>query len=308
MTVINMISCGEEGIAVADEQSTTRIRKYNIAPKLHLLNDQFVYGGSGRIDFIIDIYHIMQDNVKRAKQDKRDLKLEDVYRLAQETLIHYKNQHKNQVLSINLGISIDDMLTGTLGRVGKKLDESAINAGKLLLQNVDEHTGMELLLGGLEDDKFKIYALSTSFGGVPISRPYCSIGSGSDESEKVLSRYVANLPRDKRECIDLKEGLVKILEATNASSNLNVGVGGTPSIVYVSKDQIIRPNEQQCILASELVEGLTSGLLDKEFTYDALSRLVFKDEDFQTVEEEMKEKSSDWRKLDRILRGYKENN
>jgi hypothetical protein len=137
-----------------------------------------------------------------------------------------------------------------------------------------------------------------------------SIGSGADESDKVLSGYVERLPREQREKIQTVEGLVKLIEATNGAANLNVGVGGSPSIIYVKKDEdkdvVKQPNESQCILASEVVEGYTRGLLDRDFTYSAVRRLVLENVDFRTVEEGMKQKAKDWKKLDRLLRGYKE--
>jgi hypothetical protein len=39
-----MISFGNEGIAVADEQASNTVRRYNVAQKLHVLEDAFVYG------------------------------------------------------------------------------------------------------------------------------------------------------------------------------------------------------------------------------------------------------------------------
>ena len=126
---------------------------------------------------------------------------------------------------------------------------------------------------------------------------YGTIGSGADESDKVLSGYVAGLPREKRESIDKQEGLVKVIDATNASSNLNMGVGGSPSIIHVSNDGIKEPNENQCILASELVKGLNWGLLDKEFVYSAVAKLVYDSADFNQVYDEMMRVSSDTRRL-----------
>ena len=305
MTVINMISFGEDGVAIADEQSSTEFRKYNIAQKLQLLNQSIVYGGSGPADFIKEVYNNIYHEIESVKKTKDKISLKEVFLISQNSLANHKNNFKNQVLSANLGISLDDLLTGILSRNGRKLDESVMQAGRNILRDVDEKGGISLILGGLEDKKFGIYILDTSYGGRLISRPYCSIGSGSDESEKVLSRYIASLPRDGRESINKHEGVVKIIEATNASSNLNIGVGGSPSIVYVSEEQILRPNEQQCVLASELVEGLTNNLLERDFVYDSVSRLIFDDGKFDDIEEEMKQRAKDWKNLDRLLRGYK---
>lgn len=306
MTVINMVSFGDEGAAVADEQASTPLRKYNVAQKLRLFNNQIVYGGSGSANALEKIYGLSKKVIERKKKEKGSVSLEEAYVKVNDVLIEYKNRVKNNVLRSNLGISFNEMITGTHTESGRPLDESAKNAGRALLQQVDENYAMGVLLGGIEDGRFEIYSLNTGGTGEKLSRPYCSIGIGADESDKVLSNYVSRLPRDKREDIDKYEGLVKIIEATNAASNLNVGVGGVLSIAYVANDGISVPNENQSILASEIVEGLTRGLLDRNFAYQAVNGLVTQNFDFEEVEEKMKLKAKDWGKLDRILRGYKE--
>jgi len=305
MTVVNALSLGDEGIVVADEQSSNQLRKYNVAQKLHLLNDSFIYGGSGVSDQIQEVYTMIAGELTKAKEQKDDIPLEEVYRIAKGVLTNHHNSLKNEVLAMNLGISLDDLLTGVHLRTGRPLHESAMAAGRKILQSIDEQCAMSILLSGLQDGKFNIYQINTNNGGSCLSRPYGSIGSGADESDKVLSGYVESLPREKREAIDKKEGVVKIIQATNASSSLNVGVGGSPSIAYVTKEkEIIIPTEQQSILASEIVKGLTNGLLDKDFAEDAVFRLVFNTQ-VEQVEDEMKKAAKDWPKLNRILRGYK---
>ena len=133
-----------------------------------------------------------------------------------------------------------------------------------------------------------------------------SIGSGEDESDRILTNFYAKMPRKKRNQISPEEGIIKLIEATNASARLNPGVGGIPSIIYLDKEGVKEPSEEQCILSTEIVEGLIRGLLDSDFAYDAVSKLVLQDGDFETIEEQMKTKAKDWKRLDRILRGYKE--
>ena len=104
----------------------------------------------------------------------------------------------------------------------------------------------------------------------------------------------------------LVEGLAIAIEATNASSDINVGVGGSPSIMYVAKDGVIVPNENQCILASEIIRGMTRGYLARDFALEKVYGLVVKGADFEKTDEEMKSAATDWRKFELSLRGYKE--
>lgn len=307
MTVINMISFGNEGVAVADEQSSGRGRKYNVAQKLRFLDGSYVYGGSGGSDHIMEVYDLISSKIEKLKEKNPNLSLEEVYQIAQSALVKHRKNLKDKVLLMNVGIDLKDFLSGAFGKDRRRLDDGPKNYAGSLVNKIDNEYSMTFLLGGVDNGKFDIYYVSSGHAGSKVSRPYCSIGSGSDESDKVLSGYVANLPRASRDSIDRQEGLVKIIEATNASSNLNVGVGGSPSIAFMSADgKIVTPGENQCILASELVDGLTNDLLPRDFVYNAVSNLVYANGDSEKIEEEMKTKSTDWKKLDRILRGYKE--
>ena len=306
MTVINMLSLGKEGIAVADEQSSTEGRKYNVAQKLHLLNDHVVYGGSGPSNYIREIYKAIAKELTEIKKQKDHIELNDITAIASNIAIGHRKHVKNSVLQSNLGISLEDFLTGTTNN-GRKLDDSIIKTAYNLVQQFDNEARLGFLLGGIQNGVFDIYQVDSSYGATNHSRPYASIGSGADESEKVLSRFIASLSREKRESINREEGLVKIIEATNASSNLNVGVGGSPSIVYVNKEgKTLRPSEKQCILASELVKGFTYEILPKDFVYEAVDALVYRNEDFESTENNMWSKATDPKKLSRLLRGYKE--
>jgi len=305
MTVINMLSMGDEGVAVADEQSSGITRKYNVSQKLHLIGGRTVFGGSGPADFIREVYDGTVGKTE-AKNSELKLKSKDVFEATKQTLFDAKNNKKAEILFANYGLTMDELRTGSSASSGKPLDSDLKQSAVSVLQRVDQDFGISILLGGFDNGRFVIYGIDSARGGAKISRPYSSIGAGSDEADKVLSSYIIGLPRDKRESIDGAEGLVKTIEATNAASHVNIGVGGTPSIVYMraGKRPAI-PGERECILATELVHGLTFGFLDRNFTYDAVRGLVLGDKEFGVVEEAMRGASKDWRAFDRSLRGYK---
>jgi len=305
MTVINMISFGESGAAVADEQSSNVIRKYNVAHKLRLLNNSVIYGGSGASDFIKEVYDEVNRRLHKAQRKNKSPEI--VYGITKKVLADLKNSKRDKYLQDNFGITFEELQTGM--KNGKNLDEPFKKSAFDHLmgnQNFNEYLAAGILLGAICNERFEIFYADSQGHANKISRPYMSIGSGADESDKVLARYVADLPRERRDKITIRDGLVKLIEATNASANMNVGVGGNPSIIYVSEKGIKVPGEEQCILASEIVEGYTRGLLDIEFTYYAIPELIVCNGDFEKIEEMMKEKAKDWKRLDRLLRGYKE--
>lgn len=306
MTVVNMLSMGDEGVAIADEQSSGANRKYNVAQKLHPINESVVFGGSGPADFIQEVYNLTVERIEESKKRNIAVNSRNIYETTLSILLEAKNRRKSEILFANYGLNMDEINTGLSAKMGKPLDSDLKNNATNLLRQVDESFSTSILLGGFENDKFKIYSLDANRGGIVISRPYCSIGSGSDEADKVLSRYVVGLPRSKRENIDKPDGLVKAIEATNAASQTNIGVGGTPSIFYAREGKETSvPGESECILATELVHGMTRGFLDLDYTKDTVYKLVLGNNKFEEIEEEMKTKANDWKAFDRSLRGYK---
>lgn len=308
MTVINMMSFGESGAAVADEQSSRGVRKQKIAQKLKIIDNSVIYGGSGVAQIIKEVSDCVTDYIKkeRKKNNELDVNPDIVYRMTKGVMSNIKNDKKDYFIRSNFGIGLEDLQSGA--KEGKfRLDDEF---KKRVTEASERHVGelySAILIGGLSEGKFEIYALDSSgndFSKMP--SPYESIGSGKDESDKILSQYVENLRREKRDNILVEEGLVKLIEATNGSSNLNIGVGGNPSIIYMDENGFKKPNEKQCLLASEIVEGYSRGLLEKKFVYGAVHELVLNDGNFEKYEEEMKQSCKDWKKLDRILRGYKE--
>jgi hypothetical protein len=306
MTVINMLNLGREGIAVADEQSSAGSRKFNVAEKLHLIGGNVIYGGTGSADLIRDVYEAAGGTVKSYLKEHSQVHVRDIYNIVNERMIDATNDIKNNVLRTCLGITYGDLLTGMHSETGRPLDDAAKqNAGNVLRERSD-YMNMGASIGGIQDGHFEIYEVDTNGLGQKCSRPYSSIGSGADESQKVLSTFVALLPRVAREKIGLAQGLAKTIEATNASSALNVGVGGIPSIVYISKNGILRPDEESCILSTELVKGMTGEFLPEKFVHEKLEGLVKGEEKARIVEREMMKNATSRAKFLRFLRGYKD--
>jgi hypothetical protein len=185
MTVINMLSLGEEGVAVADEQASGGIRKYNIAQKLYRLNGSTVYGGAGPADAIRTVYELSDEKIK---EEEKERSLRQVHELVTEVIIQAKNTLKDKVLRSNLGIGLDNLLTGTLGRTGMPLDPQVKERAEELLKRFD---GMDLgvLLGGLENNRFCIYLLNDEGTGRKIYRHF----QEKKENLLILERDFAKL-------------------------------------------------------------------------------------------------------------------
>lgn len=298
-----MMSFGTSGAAVADEQASSGGRKYNVSEKLHILDDGVIYGGSGNAGFILEVYEGIKRNL-RSQDENSPRELHNIYETTINELLNHKTNKKSEYLYANTGLTLEEVQSGTL-RSGQKIDEAAKSNAIACIGTSDNLLDTSILLGGIEDGRFNIYCLETRFGGSMSPIPYQSIGSGSDESNKSLSNFFSELPRERRSSICPKEGLLSLIEATNAASKINHGVGGTLSITYMDKSGIITLSEDRCVLAAEVVKAYSAGFLSKDFTHEAVGRLVIENGDVMDISDKMFENSGSEKKLNMFLRGYK---
>ena len=81
MTVINMLSFGESGVAVADEQASNPLRKHNSTQKLHDMGDSVVYGWSGPVDLLVDICEISRQQIDESRKEMSSLSLRNTHNI-----------------------------------------------------------------------------------------------------------------------------------------------------------------------------------------------------------------------------------
>ena len=190
--------------------------------------------------------------------------------------------------------------------------------GQHLIPSVNEYlTGQhkclqELFSGGFlligkDSEGVRLYCVAFGMSEQLPPRPYVSIGNGSDESDKVLYSYVNNLKREQQNDIPFLEGMAALIRATNASSDINLGVGGVPTISYLNDKEIMVLQEDKSKLATEIVrvrdrnlvrkpdyELSLSGLLNDNMSLDEAEKLAFN-----------KENPVKYDQIMRFLRGYK---
>ncbi|MAH07367.1 hypothetical protein CMI38_03915 [Candidatus Pacearchaeota archaeon] len=302
MTVINMLSFGETGVAVADEQASLAVRKFNFAKKLHELDETTIFAGAGSLYYMMNVYDRVKDSMKGLGDDYL---LSHLHGSVVDSIIDYNKQLRETALQSSFGIGMDDFSTGTHLETGRPLeDQMKSMMGNRLSKIEESNHGNAILLGGIENGKFEIYIADYSGNASKVYIPHQSIGSGAEESERILFNYSTLLSREGREKIDPKEGLVKVIEATNSSARMNQGVGGTISIAYVTSEGIKNPTENDCRLASEIVEAHSLDLLGKNPTYNFIDRIILNGNS-ENVKGEFKSEIKDWDSFNEHLRGYK---
>lgn len=315
MTVISAMKFNDrEGAIVADRQSSVMGsgRKYDIAEKLHSLSKdrvRMIYGGAGLADVLYGASVMMEDAFSKNVPKDTDEAMDFLRNCA----VYQRRRIINSYLENTHGINETVLQQGM-----RKIGGDMVPLSPDFKVSVLERMGVELIRG-LNENQFlaivndqsglNICYISLS-NGVPFRspRPYEVIGSGSDKADGELYSFFDQFPIEKRHEIDPVKGIVALLSATDKASRENIGVGGVPQIAIIKDGKIIQPSEQNSQLATEIVRATqkNGGLLPKDFSYDAVRRLIFEGEDYKKIDNEMWVATPDIRTLSFFLRGFKE--
>ncbi len=272
MTVINVMKFNSaEGGMVADTQSSTSLRRYDIAEKVHILENKngvcLLLAGSGVSDFLYEAATRVKalkfgpefDPKKTTGANYNCNSVREGADALTEIIIQMKRKSIDTYLQSTFGVDSTAAITGQTivdGKqvpIGQHLLSSILTAYTAQTQAAQELFSNGFLLAGRDSKSTSLYSVQTQSAPILIARPYSSIGSGSDESDKVLLKFIKNLPREKRTNIPFVEGMEALIRATNASIDLNNGVGGVPTIAYFNEKGNTVLGEDSSRLASEIV-------------------------------------------------------
>lgn len=312
MTVVSAMKFNDkEGAIVADEQSSTHIRKYDIAEKIYSIekDDRIVlFGGAGAADFL---FHV-NDKIMGSIQRQESKTAGDIAGAVGRIMSCVRKQHIDSYLKANYDVSLLDLQRGF------KIDpdEGKVELEKEYKQNVwnmlNNNKGLEEFVSGgfviLAADQrgINIYvASSVRENAIPCARPYECIGSGKDMADAELGDFFGNLTREHRKSVDPTMGIAQLLHATDRASKVNVGVGGTPTIAVIREKKVIRPSENNSRLASEIVRAWKKGCLPEEWVMGALHSLVYAGANYKEIDKEMWNAATDTGRMNLMLRGYK---
>lgn len=326
MTVVSVLYFNEtSGAMVADEQSSTTIRKVDVATKIHPITipdfDQngaqsprpihVLMGGTGTSD-VLNAITIKALRYGRTQQREYTSK-EDVAKMVGQVMGQVRREFTHNYLMSTYGLSEADF------QIARRTmpDGSIHGLTPQLLTEYDQITknpsgplgfvmNNEFLIFGADKEGAQIYrVLMNLLTPVPVARQYESVGSGSDMAELELATFFESRPREERQNIGRVTGIQILLQATDAANKRNQGVGGTPMIGIIDDGKMIFPSGNSSTLAMEVTYGQKHGYLSQEFANEALESLMFKAEPYDTVEKEMWKATSDAERFSRALRGYK---
>lgn len=318
MTVISgMIFNKTEGALVADEQSSYGIRKSDIATKLtsFATNDGSVtaiLGGTGAADILFDAAQKVAQAVKANSEQLKNAA--DMAAMTAQVMAAVKKQYIDGYLYAKFRLRECDFQAGQQSTPEgvRPIEPSLMQQYQQLISGQGEISQLlnnSFLLMARDSEGIQLYQASMFFANpVPVSRPYETVGSGSDTADSELYAFFERLPRDKRSDITPVEGIAALLSATDRAGVRNQGVGGTPLIAVVKGDKFIMPDETSCKLGVEVVKAAKSGLVPAGFYQEALSALIYGNTPFNEVDAEMwgaAERLGTRKSLELMLRGYK---
>lgn len=146
----------------------------------------------------------------------------------------------------------------------------------------------------------------------PVQEIFLNDGSGRDMSMVLMTEYTNNLSiPERRGDIDPVEGLFAMINAVNAASRFNLGVGGYFNIILfdgkAEEAQNIRTeiSDFRAKLASHIVHAAYLGILTENKAKDLLGELIFEKVSFERVFNSMMKQARNEKKLSRMMRGYK---
>jgi hypothetical protein len=341
MTVVNAMKFDHyRGALVCDEQTTFDDNRYaylsdkikSLIP-LKISKDVGIvasYGGSGTQSVAAEVVKKTRRELDLAFKDMKSAGLkhfhyetiEDVARFAMRKLLEVKHHHLNDIIYANFHFDLDDFNRGFYEIDGEKFEikqENIVEKATDYITWKDYNADVDVIfknkaiIAGFDPvSGFEMYTLSLMenecffSGGL-----YESIGSGSDTATISLNDFInTKVLSKRRKMIDPVEGIIELVRATNASARKNYGVGGYFNIVIIDGEK--PAGEQYCEildhrarLASEIVFAAEYNLLSYDDTFYLMNRLIFEETTFEEVEEEFMKKSSDYKKLNLLLRGYK---
>lgn len=311
MTVINsLVFNPKSGAIVSDEQSSTAGRKENTGKKIFSLYDKAplhaLIGEAGPVCANLKAISDSQENPKNAKTFE-----EVANHVAQTTTNQRIDALKNNLYG-KFGFTYEEALRGKTSNdidIQPNIYQAFMNEFSQGVQS-QEYIGQFIVMGKDEDTPLQIACYNSCNPNLHrMYQGHFSIGSGADASNLELSKFMNDIPRDKRNDIDPVKGLEILLYATHLSGIMNHGVGGTPDIGIIHNGKIIQPKEYESHLAAEIARANKKGsLIRPEFSYEAICSLLLKGENYETIEGAFwkeAESQGSAKDLSLFLRGYR---
>jgi len=308
MTVINAMRFNEKaGGMVADSQGSRYNRKYNTTQKISSLKGKkgnvLLFGGSGAGEVLYESGERLGEHFG----EEADFTTRDFVFALSDTVTRTGREFIDASLRSQFGLETAEYLAGKT-REGVPIGDHVLSNAKDLFE-MDKTRLLEggFLVLGQSEGGVLLYSAPNGHRPLLSSEPCGSIGSGTDESDRVLHEFRKNLPRAETDNIDPLRGMEALIRATYRSSDLNQGVGGVPTVSYFNDEKgIVMLDEDRSLLATEIVRVGDEGIIERDRTLEALQEVLSNKRPVMEIEDGIFS-GERYVEISRFLRGYKKN-
>jgi 20S proteasome alpha/beta subunit len=290
MTVISFLRLNEKsGMGAADERETHgHTRVYDVAKKIHSLNDSASIGFSGSVALGNQIIESVKSSIHPEDTTK------EVVKKIEEAYLSIKNDDFEKGYLNRYGVKWDEVKRP--GTLDEKLKERIFKA----IDSPWEAGFPQFILGiyNKENKEFNIYNID--YPGIACkSINYSCFGSGRDRAEIVIGDYIGRLEPEERENIRPYKGAKLLMDATQTSWK-NVGVGGRTQLVHITEKGCTDLGKEESNILNNVLHCEKTDKLKKEFVDDIFKNVI---ENGAKTKEIMKELSKQMTKSE-LLRMF----
>ncbi|MCD4783092.1 MAG: hypothetical protein K8T10_04585 [Candidatus Eremiobacteraeota bacterium] len=333
-TVFFMKFNRDQGAIIADEMTWHLSFKYGYRPSrygdniMNLLDAETsmkndfvaVYAGIGFPSFHFEVARkaakkLNMDGETIGNLDKTGEFVENIYQEVHARLI-------NDRLRFNFGFDRDQLNNRKFKYEGKEYDinqESVIDEAKKILNFGDKQEAYQrifdnegLVMGYDKDNGIRAYHIENSGRGLEFAYPFDAMGPGKELGTRVFAdtSYRMQL-EERRKGFSFSDGLFLLLNCFIESYDSNMKTGGYFQIFMIDgkreffNELTKERNDHNCHLAAEIIRGYRWGYLTRSIAQPLIDRLVIQGEDWEPIENEMFEASSDPGLLKKYLMGFK---
>jgi hypothetical protein len=250
------------------------------------------------------------------------LALEDVARIAWQTICDMKHRHVNEHLTQKYGFTTADVIQGYSQKNGQKFPIAAKEVVAEALESIarspnrlgsDAVFGNGGILAGFDAKSgFQIYVFSMKEGFVEMSEiGYAALGSGGDTTNFVIPRlFNREGVQGRLTGIDRADGLCAVLDAVNMAAEHNLGVGGYFNILIFNANgfqngKIYQEiNDHRSKLSCEAVKAHRAGFVSEDACREIVDGLIFQGKDTDWGEDRVWSACSNPLAMHRLFRGY----
>lgn len=294
------------------------------------LSMEAVFGGTGNISVINDVIGKIKaelDSRFRKYRTSGNIKdgfstVEDVSRIALQVFQDFSKDKVNKKLFGLFGFTIDDFNRGYFMQGEKKVeikDEKIADKAMdiiTLKKTMKDISEIEALVIGT--DPVYNFNCFDFYGGMThlyISTSlYNTVGSGSTTTSLSFANLINSLELDeRRNGVDRVFGIVELIRITNDTAIKNSEIGGYYNIIYINgegkshKERVLDITGDKAQLLKEIIGAYDNNLVDKDFCFSIVDKIVFGSGEFDLNEAEAAfiGNANNVNKLELFLRGYK---